>query len=278
MYAVLAIAACVAVLLCACAPLATPIRDPADEPTGAATEDPAEASFPAGEWTLVVIGDSTLGRLGKALASRIEDDMGVHVVLRDYVVPELSAGHVLQALEMENPPSQSWEEQLAEDLRQAEVVVMFANPLDSFDLERPQDHAKCFDYVAPESCSPESFGQYTADLSAIWAKILELRAGQPTILRATDTYVPLVVPWKESGVFEACTVCWENESEAARLAADAYGIPFLSRYDAFNGPDHNEDPREKGYIVSDGVHPSDLAAEYTAELLSQMGYEPASPP
>jgi len=67
-------------------------------------------------------------------------------------------------------------------------------------------------------------------------------------------------------------------SDAARLAAEPYGIPFLSRLDAFNGPDHDEDPREKGYIVSDGEHPSDLAAQYTAELLSQMGYEPVPPP
>jgi len=52
----------------------------------------------------------------------------------------------------------------------------------------------------------------------------------------------------------------------------------LRRLDAFNGPGHEEDPREKGYIVSDGEHPSDLAAQYTAELLSQMGYEPVPQP
>jgi hypothetical protein len=65
---------------------------------------------------------------------------------------------------------------------------------------------------------------------------------------------------------------------AVRLAAEAYDIPFLSRYDAFNGANHNEDPREKGYIRSDGEHPSDLAGQYTAELLSQMGYEPVPSP
>jgi len=115
-------------------------------------------------------------------------------------------------------------------------------------------------------------------MKAIWAKILELRAGQPTILRATDIYNPLVSPWNEHDVFEACTVCWGNMSNAARLAAEAYDIPFLSRYDAFNGVNHNEDPREKGYIRSDGEHPSTLAGQYTADLLSQMGYEPVSPP
>jgi hypothetical protein len=247
-----------------------------------ALEDSAASPGPSGmpqtEWHLVVIGDSSLGKLGRAFASQIQKDVGVQVVLYSNVVPELSAGRILGALEMDDPPLQSWEEELAEALRQAEVVVIFLNPLESIDPDHPLDHAGCFEYRAPESCSPESYEAYTAHMKAIWARILELRAGQPTILRALDTFVPLVAPWKESGVFEACTACFENESEAARQAAEAYGIPFLSRYDAFNGADHSEDPREKGYIVSDGVHPSDLAAQYTAQLLSEMGYEPVSPP
>jgi hypothetical protein len=73
-------------------------------------------------------------------------------------------------------------------------------------------------------------------------------------------------------------LCWQALSAAARSAAEAYNIPLLSRYDAFNGPDHTEDSREKGYIVSDGEYPSDLAAQYSAELLSRMGYEPVPEP
>jgi hypothetical protein len=232
---------------------------------------------PDAEWTLVVIGDSTLWQLGEAFASQIEKDVGVQVILEDVLVLGLSAGSVLQALQTGESPNPVLR-RLPDTLRDAEVVVMFANPLDSIDPEKPLDIEACFDYRAPQSCGPESFEQYIADLKAIWAIILELRAGQPTILRATDIYNPLVLPWIEHDVFEACTVCWENQSNAARLAAEAYAIPFLSRYDAFNGADHSEDPREKGYIHRDGEHPSALAAQYTAELLSQMGYEPVSPP
>jgi predicted dienelactone hydrolase len=234
--------------------------------------------MPQTEWHLVVIGDSSLGGLGKAFASRIENDLGVQVVLRNHVLPGLSAGRVLRALQAEAAPSQSWDEELANDLRQAGVVVMFANPVDSVDPERPLDLDGCFLNRAPASCGAETFAQYTADLKVIWAKILELRSGQPTILRATDIYNPLVSPWNEAGVFDACTECWENMSHAARLAAEAYNIPFLSRYDAFDGTNHDEDPREKGYIHADGEHPTELASQFTAELLSQMGYDPVSPP
>ena len=79
-------------------------------------------------------------------------------------------------------------------------------------------------------------------------------------------------------MFDACTDWWEQQSEANRTAAAAYGIPFLSRYDAFNGLDHTEDPREKGLIQSDGEHPTHSAADMTARLLSEMGYAPVSPP
>ena len=232
-------------------------------------------------WDLVVIGDSSLWGLAETLAAQIEADVGVKVVSHDATVGGLSAGTVLAALHSEGPPSTRLEKELASDLRQAEVVVMFANPEDSMDAEKLKDLESCISASAPkspknpaESCSLEAFEGYTADLAAIWAKILELRDGQPTVLRATDLYNPLVSPWKEAGAFEACTECWGAMSQAARQAAEAYDIPFLSRYDAYNGLNHDQDPREEGYIVSDGQHPSDLMNQHTAELLSEMGYEP----
>lgn len=244
------------------------------------TSPPSRPALPKGpeaEWNLVVIGDSSLSGLGRAFASQIEEDAGVKVLLEDFIRGGLSAGTVLRVLQTGDTSTPGLR-RLPDTLRDAEVVVMFVNPLESVDPAKPLGFRGCWTHRAPESCSPESFEHYTADMKAIWAKILELRAGQPTVLRATDVYNPFVGPWNESGVFEACNACWENMSDAARLAAEAYDIPFLSRYDAFNGANHNEDPREKGYIGSDGEHPSDLASQYIAELLSQMGYEPVSPP
>jgi hypothetical protein len=48
--------------------------------------------------------------------------------------------------------------------------------------------------------------------------------------------------------------------------------------EAFNGTDFTENPREKGYIAKDGEHPTELMGQYTAELLSKLGYEPVIPP
>ena len=158
------------------------------------------------------------------------------------------------------------------------MVVMFVNPEMSVDPQNPLEMGGCFFYDLPESCGPETFGKYIRDLEAIWQEIFELRGDQPIILRATDLYNPLVGPWKERGVFEACTGCWENLSAANRQAAETFGIPFLSRLDAFNGLSQEQDPREKGFIMSDGEHPTALMGQYTAELLSEMGYDPVPPP
>lgn len=228
-------------------------------------------------WHLVIISDSSLWGVGEAFAAQIEKDMGVSVVVQDYANQAGSAGEMLQALKTGKSFNAKLEE-LPAVLKDAEVVVMFLNPDDSINPENPLNLEGCFIYRAPTSCEPDSYEQWTADLKAIWGEILRLRKGKDTILRAVDVYNPLVSHWNENDVFEPCTKCWENMSAAARLAAEAYNIPFLSRLDAFNGPNHAEDPRLKGYIDPDGEHLSDLGAQYTAELLAQLGYEPVEAP
>jgi hypothetical protein len=51
-------------------------------------------------------------------------------------------------------------------------------------------------------------------------------------------------------------------------------VPLVSRYLAFNGLSQTEDPRLKGYIRKDGLHPTPLAVQVTVELLRQAGYAP----
>jgi hypothetical protein len=238
----------------------------------------SELAMPYGQdavWDLVIIGDSSMWKLGKAYAAQIESDVGVTVELHDLSNRNASAVSVLNALGLNNTEGDGL---LPDVLREAEVVVMFVNPMDSIDAQNPHDLEQCFLFKAPESCPSEAFEQYIADLEAIWAEIFRLRDGQPIILRATDIYNPLVRPWTLKNVLDECTACWEMMNNAAQQAAKSYNIPFLSRYDAFNGTTHIEDPRQKGYIDEDGEHPTDLMGQYTAELLSKMGYEPTTVP
>jgi hypothetical protein len=67
-----------------------------------------------------------------------------------------------------------------------------------------------------------------------------------------------------------------GELSAIRVL-DALQIVFVSVYDAFNGIEHHEDPRAKGYIASDGMHTSEEGRQVIADLLRQVGYEPVDP-
>lgn len=234
------------------------------------------SALPTGKgavWHLVILSDSSLWGVGEAFAAKIEQDLGVSVVVEDYAMGGSSAGQVLDVLLTGKSPNSKLEK-LPSVLAEAEVVVMFLNPNDSINHDKPLNLDGCFFSMMPAACEPETFEQWTKDLQSIWGEILRLRQGKKTILRAVDMYNPLVSPWKENGVFESCNTCWENMSFAVQEAADAYGIPVLNRLDAFNGVNHEEDPRLKGYIAPDGEHLTDLGAQYTAELLAKMGYEP----
>jgi lysophospholipase L1-like esterase len=49
---------------------------------------------------------------------------------------------------------------------------------------------------------------------------------------------------------------------------------MVSIFDVFNGPNHEEDPREKGWMEGDGYHPNDAGAAAIAEALAAVGFEP----
>lgn len=233
-------------------------------------------SLPKGdqtEWTLVVIGDSSLWEFGEAYARLIEEKEGVKVILEDYANQAGSAGEVLQVLETGKSFNLKLEK-LPQVLRDAEIVVIFLNPENSVNPEAPLEIDGCFSGKTPGDCSPQTWSNYAADMEAIWKHIIALRDGQPTVLYATDLYNPLISIWNEEGIYQACDVCWQNLSDANRQVAETLGIHFFSRYDLFNGDDHQEDPRQKGYIREDGEHPTELGAQVTAEKLYSMGLKP----
>ena len=122
-------------------------------PTPVPTSQSALPTGPDAVWHLVVIGDSSLWGLTKAFAAQIEKDVGVKVMDESFALGGLSAGAVLQALETgqsSNPKLGN----LPDALSDADVVVMFVNPLDSIDPEKPLDFEGCFGFKAPASCPP----------------------------------------------------------------------------------------------------------------------------
>jgi len=233
------------------------------------------------EWDLVYISDSTGWGVADKFADNIERDTGKTVRIHKYTYGGLPALRVLQALQslyyFDKYKSSS---SLQADIAEAEVIVFFANEKGDPSKGGVQGGIeKCIHYssIPPEDCTLQLYEPYIENLKAIYEEILALRNGKPTIIRAVDLYNPIISEHRKCNTEIECTQCFEIYNTAIRQAADAFNIPLVSVYDVFNGLNHDEDPREKGYIGTDGEHTSKQGQQVIADLLSEAGYEPVEP-
>jgi hypothetical protein len=231
--------------------------------------NPAETSEP---WDLVWFSDSTGWGIADLWGERIAEELGVEVRVHDYATGNLTASLVRTWIEAEGSERR-------ESLAGAEVIVIFGNPIGSgatSDIDRcvststaPRD--------PPQHYTAEDFLPYRDLLVSIYETVFDLRQGQPTIVRAIDMYNPVIADHREAGIEAECTAAWEAFSQTIREAAAEFGVPTASMFDAFNGPNHDEDPREKGFIGPDKQHTTDEGKAAMVEVLHALGYDPVNP-
>ena len=229
------------------------------------------------KWDLVFFSDSSGWGVAELYAAHLEKDLGVTVEVHDLAGPSLSAGSVLAALRGERSPYPASVD-VAALVREAEVVVVYGNPLESRSESFPWDW-NCVSSKAPyaRDCAPETFETYRAHLGLIYEEILRLRGDSPILIRAFDAYNPLYSVYREQGVYDECVGCWENYNAAIHHAAATHNVPVARVFDAFNGPNHDENPRDKGYIGGDGIHTTTLGRQVLANALREIGYGPTLP-
>lgn len=270
----------VVLLLAACASSPMAVAPPATVTPPAPTVSPmppAATPHPfegLAEWDVVVIGDSTLWWVAEPYAKLIEQDRGVRVNLHDEWQGGLSADTILKALRGDSGQSLRMEK-WPQLIRDAEVLVLFGNPMDSLAPEMLAATGNCLSSLDPGAVSvgPDAFAPYVADLDAIYGGIARLRAGRPLVFRPTGIYNPVISRWREKGIADVCGALWDGLNDAARQVAEKHGARFVDTYGAFNGPAHDQDPRTKGLIREDGEHPSEAGAQFYAGLLQQSGYD-----
>jgi hypothetical protein len=226
------------------------------------------------EWDLVWISDSSGWDVAEVYAAMIEEDTGIKVNVHDNWIGGLPAARVYHAL-MGEPTASFTLERLADELREAEVIVFYGNPEESWEEGNPADWL-CVNDIGKNyvnNCEMETFDSYIQILEGIYARIFELRAGQPTIVRAFDAYNPLIARFREEGSYEACKACWANYNAAIHQAAASYNVPVAEVALAWNGPDWDQDPVAMGY-TKDGIHPNEEGARVIAQALRVLGYDP----
>jgi len=235
----------------------TPTHTPAKTSTVTPTEEPEE-------WTYVVLGDSTSWGFPDFYAKYIESDLGINVTVLNRSRSDLSSGRLLEMIRED--------QELRSEIENATVISYTANPTDHIGLRLSSGYGK-------HDCSDEALEGYKADLEEIVSEIFALRQGSPTIIRAMDLYCPTYGRWekREDGMFDEYRRCFDAVNDVIRQVAEENNIPLANVYDVFNGINHDEDPVEKGYILSDGEHTNRTGSQVIADVFRELGYEFITP-
>jgi hypothetical protein len=235
-------------------------------------------------WDLVWFSDSTGWGVADLWAERISEEFGVEVRVHDHASSVLPAVEVLHSLGLtrlgDETDSFGRFGDLRDEISEAEIVVVYGNPIDSGSTE---DLQQCVTTSRtprepPVHFSDADFEPYQSVFESIFEQILALTGDRPIIVRAIDSYNPVIADQEAAGVKGECVEAWEAWSASIGRAAAAYGVRMVSMYDAFNGLDHTEDPREKGYITGDGQHATPEGQRVLATAMHQAGYETTTSP
>jgi hypothetical protein len=233
------------------------------------------------EWNLVVIGESVAAGLGEQgtaaalYAAHIGNDMGVRVNVEERTAELMTARQALGALRDpeygENLTLRRWPDLVSD----AEVVVLAVGPEDLTSGTGSWIN-QCAVPVPLVDCSTETLEAFAADLDAIYEEILRLRNGSPTIVRTLEYFAPHLTSWREGGVEDECTRCYEKMNAVIRQTAEEHGVPVAPMYEIMNGPNHDQDPREAGYVIPNSVRLTKAGLQAIADQLRDLGYEPVN--
>jgi lysophospholipase L1-like esterase len=131
-----------------------------------------------------------------------------------------------------------------------------------------------------KACIATEVAKYTPLYEQVFERVVELRAGKPTILRATNRYNDWVggpgQPLPPKGVDATIRVikAWNTMICGA---AEASGFLCADISTAFNGADGATPSAEGGYLASDYTHPSQQGNDRIAEVLIDLGFAPLVP-
>ena len=222
-------------------------------------------------WDLVFYSDSLGSSVAEQWAERIESTVGVEVVVHDFAISVLPATDIAEWI----APGGKHHELI----REAEIIAFFGNPIGSGTVA---DSSTC---ISPSTAPREPPAEFRKDdwtgyrdvLRSIFDSVFEARAGKPTIIRSMDFLLSVVAEWKQAGIYDECLRELSLMNEIIAETAAEYDVPVASVFAAFNGPRHDEDPKDKGWIGPDRIHPSPEGQVAMVEVFHSLGYEAIIP-
>ncbi len=198
-------------------------------------------------------------------AAHMEADLGVKVRLDNRGVPGKESAWLLGNLRN----NQQWRDAISE----AEIVtlVIGANDL-NWPLIGPYKSGDCGG-EDNRDCLRDALESFRVNYDAIVAELFTLCSSK-TIIRTMTYHYYSLGNW---GLDEDLRPFFEPLNDLIIQAASENNIPVALVHLAFNGPDGDEDPADKGYLASDGLHTSEVGAAVIADLHQELGYEYTCP-
>src|ERR687890_969768 len=232
-------------------------------------------------WDYVALGDSLTTGFGafKGYVPRyeayVETDTGVAVTRTNLGQNKWTSSQLLSALR--NDPT------FRRATREAEIVTW---NIGGNDLRAARNSYKNGTCGGPknQACLRASVAKLETNLDAITAEVLELRSTRNTIVRTMNIYNPYVRTdivsdtWRQNdggkNDFEVFKIYFDEVNSHIATTSYTTGVPYAEVYLAFNEPTGDEDPKSKGYLSFDGVHPNDTGYRIISDELRKLGYAP----
>jgi lysophospholipase L1-like esterase len=231
-------------------------------------------------WDHVALGDSLATGFGTFTGyvpryeAHIETDTGVAVTRTNLGQNGWTSSQLLSALR--NDPN------YRRAIREAEIVSWNIGGNDLRAARNSYKNGTCGGRDN-QDCLRASVAKLETNWDAITAEVLELRSPRNTMVRTMDIYNPYVRTdivsdtWHKDGGrndFQIFDPYVEEANLHIATTSHAAGVPCAEVYMAFNGTTGREDPRSKGYLSLDGLHPNNTGHRIIAGELRKLGYAP----
>lgn len=237
------------------------------------------------QWKYTALGDSlatgylaTEGYVPK-YQSDIQTDTGVSVVLYNLGQNGWASRNLLNALQTDSIFQNA--------VTQSEVITWDIGLNDFKNARANYKNGGCGGSDG-QNCLRNMVTTFKSNWDGIVQEILSRRSAFNTIIRTFDIYDPWVKTDKAANTFSdkrEPAYAKGTDFQVLKYYLDQINnhvatttannlVPFAKVHTAFNGMNGDEDPIAKGYIASDGLHPSDAGHQVIADLLRGLGYAP----
>lgn len=226
---------------------------------------------------IVGFGDSVMNTPNTSVAvlrvyaDMVGEEFGVPVDVRDYAQGASKPAQLITTLDSE---------MVQASLEEADVVLV---EIPQRDVQWPFQTAVGWGGSDPTDCGGDDNQQCLRDyvtenkasVEEIFAKITAMCDPSDTLIRTFTMYQMNVEDRKAEDALDITIPYFEEAQENLEVIAAGYGIPVADVHREFMGPDGTNDPRDRELLV-DQRHPSEDGARLIAEMLDDLGYDPAN--